>query len=270
MNDKMKKVLNISLKIVSWLLVAFTVFMMVFTIVTVTTVNRNDRNIFGFRFYIVRTGSMSKSENNAHMDIHFDPGDIILIKSVKDPTALEVGDVIAFVSTNNDDSYLSTVTHMIGEVARTEEGKLLGYYTFGTNTGAQDEALVEPEYVIGKYAGKLPGVGHFFAFVKTTPGYIACILIPFLLLILYNGVNVIRLFRRYKKEQTAALEAERAEIQEERRQNEEMLRELQALKEQLAKQNGGNEPPTASENETGASESDSESSENASDENTNS
>ena len=261
MNSKVKNVLNILLKIASWLLIAFAVFMMVFTIVTVTTVDRNDRNMFGLRFYIVRTGSMSKSENNAHMDIHFDPGDIILIKKVKDPTALEVGDVIAFVSTNNDESYLSTVTHMIREVARTKDGELLGYYTYGTNTGAHDEALVEPEYVIGKYAGKLPRVGHFFAFVKTTPGYITCILIPFLLLILYNGVNVIRLFRKYKKEQTAIMEAERAEIQAERRQNEEMLRELQALKEQLAKQNGGNIPPPASENGTDASESDSENTE---------
>ena len=50
----MKKVLNIGLKILTWLLVAFTVFMMVFTIVTVTTVGQNDRNLFGFKFYIVR------------------------------------------------------------------------------------------------------------------------------------------------------------------------------------------------------------------------
>ena len=61
----------------------------------------------------------------------------------------------------------------------------------------------------------------------------------FLLLILYNGVNVIRLFRKYKKEQTAIMDAEKAEIAAERKQNEDMLRELQALKEQLAQQTGG-------------------------------
>ena len=98
-----------------------------------------------------------------------------------------------------------------------------------------------PEYVIGEYAGKLPGVGHFFAFVKSTPGYICCILIPFLLLILYNGADVIRLFRKYKKEQTAILDAEKAEIAAERARNEEMLRELLALKNQLA----GNAPAEA-------------------------
>ena len=59
-----KKILNILMKVVTWLLVAFTVFMMIFTVVTVTTVDKNDRSIFGVRFYIVQTDSMSLSENN--------------------------------------------------------------------------------------------------------------------------------------------------------------------------------------------------------------
>ena len=53
MDTTAKKILNIALKVVTWLLVAFTVFMMIFTVVTVTTVDRNDRNIFGLRFYYV-------------------------------------------------------------------------------------------------------------------------------------------------------------------------------------------------------------------------
>lgn len=233
--DTTKHILNIALKVVTWLLVAFAVFMMVFTVVTVTTVDRNDRSIFGMRFYIVQTDSMSPSENNKDMDVHFSAGDIILIKTVKDPTKLAPGDIIAFLSTN-DVSYGETVTHMIREAKRDEMGRLLGYVTFGTNTGADDEALVEPEYVLGEYAGKLPALGNFFAFIRSTPGYILCILIPFLLLILYNGINVIRLFRKYKREQTELMEAERAEIAEDRAKNEEMLRELMALKAQLEQQ----------------------------------
>lgn len=247
MNSTAKKILNISFKVVVWLLVAFTVFMMIFTVVTVSTVDKNERSIFGFKFYIVRTDSMSKSDKNADMDVHFNAGDIVMIKNVKDPTALSAGDIIAFISTN-EASYGETVTHMIREVKRTEDGKLLGYVTFGTNTGTDDEALVEPTYVLGKYSGKLPMVGNFFAFVKSTPGYVVCILVPFLLLILYNGVNVIRLFRKYKTEQNEIIEAEKAEIAAERKQNEEMLRELQALKEQLARQQaGGNDAPETSE-----------------------
>ena len=233
-----KKIFNIIVKIVTYLLVVFTVCMMVFTVFSVATVNRNDRSVFGIKFYIVQTDSMSLSENNKDMDVHFNAGDIVIIKNAADPAALKAGDVISFMSTNTV-SYGETVTHMIREVKTAEDGRVLGYVTFGTNTGTDDEALVEPEYVLGVYTGKLPGVGNFFAFVKSTPGYIICILVPFLLLILYNGINVIRLFRQYRREQMEEMQAERDKIDEERAENQRMMAELLALKAQLEQQSGG-------------------------------
>ena len=254
MNENAKRIFNVVLKVVTWALIAFTVFMVVFTVFTVLTVDKNERSVFGIRFYIVKTDSMSESEENADLDVHFNAGDIILIKNVEDKTALDSGDIIAFLSANSE-SYGETITHMIRERRESQNGKLLGYVTYGTNTGTNDEALVEPDYIIGEYAGKLPGVGNFFAFVKSTPGYIICILIPFLLLILYNGVNFVRLFRQYRKEQNAEIEAERAEIAEERRQNAEMLRELQELKAQLNRQNAATAATPSSEEDTTASDS---------------
>ena len=179
---------------------------------------------------------MSPSENNKDMDVHFNAGDIVIVSRVDDPKALEPGDIISFMSMNSD-SIGETITHMIREVKKTEDGVVIGYVTFGTNTGVDDEAIVEPSYVLGKYVGKLPVIGQFFAFVKSTPGYIICILVPFLLLILYNGVNVIRLFRRYRREQLADLEAEREELRAERAENQRMMEELLALKAQLEKKN---------------------------------
>ena len=248
MDTTAKKILNISSKVTAWLLVAFTVFMMVFTIITVTTVDKNERSIFGVRFYIVQTDSMSLSENNKDMEVHFNAGDIILIKDMENKTALKEGDIIAFMSMN-EISYGETVTHMIREVKKTEDGKILGYVTYGTNTGTSDEALVEPDYVIGQYSGKLPGVGNFFAFVKSTPGYIICILVPFLLLILYNGVNVIRLFRKYKREQMEEMQAERDKIDAERAEAQRMMAELLELKAQLAKKEEESTPQNTSVSE---------------------
>lgn len=235
MNEKTKKVLDIVTKVLTYILTAFSIFMMVFTIVTVTTVDKNERNIFGYRFYIVKTDSMSKSENNADLDVHFNAGDIIIVKNVEDKKSLEAGDIITFLSTN-DDSYGETITHMIRQQAFDKNGRFVGYITYGTNTGVNDEAPVEFGYIVGKYAGKLPAVGQFFAFVKSTPGYIVCILVPFLLLILYNGVNVIRLFKQYRAEQMSAMQAERDKIDAERAENLRMMEELMALKEQLMKQ----------------------------------
>ena len=236
---KFNKICNIFVKAIAWLLVAFTVAMMIFTVVSVTTVDQNNRSLLGMKFYIVRSDSMSPSEANKDLDVHFSAGDIVIIRNTHKKMKLEAGDVISFVSMN-EKSYGETVTHMIREVKTDDNGRVIGYVTFGTNTNTNDKALVEPEYVLGKYIGKLPRAGNFFAYVKTTPGYIICILIPFLLLILYNGINVIRLFKQYKKEQTALFEAEKAEIAAERQRNEQMLRELQALKEQLIQQNGTN------------------------------
>ena len=254
MNENTKKIFNLVLKVVSWILIAFTVFMMIFTIVSVATLDRNDRNLFGFQFLIVQSDSMKLSENNADFDVHFSAGDIIIVKRPDNAWSLQPGDVISFTSFS-EVSYLETVTHAIKEVKKDDDGKVIGYVTYGTNTGAIDDAVVEPEYILGKYTGKLPGVGHFFAFVRSTPGYIICILVPFLALILYYGINVFRLFKKYRGEQNAVLEAERAEIAEEKRQTEQMLRELQALKAQLAQQTQSAAPqpveePEQSENES--------------------
>lgn len=236
MNEKLKKIMNISNKIFTWVLIVFTVCTVIFTLVTVLTVDKNERSIFGFRFYNVLTDSMSKSELNKDDKVHFNAGDIIIVQEVTNFSTLKEGDIISFMSANTD-SLGETITHMIDEVRRDSDGKLLGYVTKGTNTGARDEALVQPEYVLGEYVGKLPGLGHFFAFAQTIPGYIVCILIPFLLLILYNGVTVIHLFRKYKKEQNDAIAAERQQIEDERAENQRMMAELLELKAQLMKNN---------------------------------
>ena len=235
-----RKILTVTLRIMTWLLVAFSVCTVIFTVVTVLSVDKNDQSIFGFHFYIVKTDSMSLSDKNADSDIHFDAGDIVIVKSIDENTKckLQAGDTIAFLSTNSV-SYGETVTHMIREVKTNDEGKVLGYVTYGTKTGTDDEALVGPSYVVGIYVGKLPGVGRFFAFAKSTIGYVVCILLPFLLLIVYNGVNVIRLFRKHRREQMGALQAERDQIDIERAENQRMMQELLALKAQLDQKSGG-------------------------------
>ena len=239
--NRTKKICRIAERVIMIALIVFSAFMMIFTVVTVATVDKNDRSVFGIKFYIVQTDSMSLSDRNRDMDVHFDAGDIVMIKRVEDPTGLQAGDVIAFMSTNSI-SYGETVTHMIKEAKTNAAGDLVGYVTYGTNTGNEDEAIVEPEYVLGRYTGKLIGVGRFFAYLKSTRGYVVCILVPFLLLISYNAFNVIKLFRKYKGEQMAAMQAEREELVQERAENQRMMAELLALKEQLSK-NGNDHVP---------------------------
>lgn len=236
--ENAQRALGIVTKVLTWIIIAFTVLMMIFTIFSTLTFDRNDRNIFGIRFYIVLTDSMSPSENNKDDKIRFNAGDIVIIKNVKDATALESGDVIAFISQNKD-TYGKTVTHKIKE-RHVEDGELT-YVTYGTNTGEIDETEVEPGYVLGTYAGKLPGLGYFFKFLKTTPGYILCILLPFLLLILWQGAGTLKLFKQYKREQMADIEAERAELAREREESRRMMKELEELRRQLEEQKDQND-----------------------------
>ena len=206
-------------------MVALAVCMMVFTVVSVNTFDRSDRSLFGFKAFIVLSDSMSKTD--------FDAGDLVLVKEV-DPSTLKEGDIIAYTSQNTS-NYGETVTHKIRKLTTDASGEL-GFITYGTTTDTDDETVVTYPYVLGKYKTNIPKVGRFFMFLKTTPGYIVCILIPFLLLILIQGLNCIRLFRRYKLEQMAEMKEERAKIEEERAESQKMMAELLALKAQLAGQ----------------------------------
>jgi len=222
-----KKVLNIVKKIVVYAVAILAICMMVFTVVSVSTFNRNDRNLFGHRAYIVLSDSMSKTD--------FDAGDLVLVKEVKDFSSLKEGDIISYISQNTE-NYGQTVTHKIRSRTMDANGEP-GFITYGTTTDTDDETIVTYPFVLGKYKTHIPKIGTFFQFLKTPQGYIVCILIPFMLLIIYQGLNCIRLFRRYKKEQTEALQEERDQIEAERLENKKMLEELQALKAQLEKQN---------------------------------
>jgi hypothetical protein len=66
----------------------------------------------------------------------------------------------------------------------TDENGQPGFITYGTTTDTDDETIVTYPYVIGKYAKNIPNLGSFFQFLKSTTGYITCILVPFLLIII--------------------------------------------------------------------------------------
>ena len=221
----MKKVINIIKNLFIWIVVIAAVAMMLFTIVSVNTFNRNDRHLFGYRAYIVLSDSMSKTD--------FDAGDLVLVKEVE-PSTLKEGDIISYISQNTE-NYGEVVTHKIRSLTTDANGDR-GFITYGTTTDTNDETIVTYPFVLGKYQIHLPKVGTFFQFLKTPQGYFTCIFIPFMLLILYQGINVIRLFRRYKKEQMEEMQAERDKIEAERIEGQKMMAELLALKEQLAKQ----------------------------------
>ena len=220
----MKKVFSVIRTTAVWIIVAIAVSMMIFTVVSVTTFNRNDRQLFGFKLYIVNSDSMSATD--------FDAGDLILVKEV-DPSTLKEGDIISFLSQDSN-SFGETVTHKIRKVTTDAQGNP-GFITYGTTTNTDDKTIVTYQYVLGKYHNHIPGLGRFFNFLKSTTGYFVCIFTPFMLIIIYEGIRFFNLFGRYKREQMEEMQAEREKIEAEKAENAKMIEELKALKEQLEK-----------------------------------
>ena len=237
------KVLKILRNIVVWLVVAFAVLMMVFTIVSAATFDRSDRSLFGYKAFIVLSDSMSKTD--------FDAGDLVLIKDVE-PSTLKEGDIISYTSQNTS-NYGETVTHKIRKLTKDAAGNP-GFITYGTTTDTDDETIVTYPYVLGKYSTYIPKVGTFFQFLKTTPGYIICILVPFLLLIIVEGIRCIRLFRKYKSEQNEQLKAERDKIEADKAETQRMMQELLEMKAKLGLDESAAKADESAENTTADTE----------------
>lgn len=141
-----------------------------------------------FNAYVVITESMVPTIN---------VNDAIVVKRVKDNT-LDIGDIITFSS---NDMYFKglTITHRV-------VGKQLGmdghyiYRTKGDNNALEDTALVDADSIYGKVVIRLPKVGYIQAFVSSPLGFVISIIIPVLLVIIYEIWRVTRIIKHeYKK-----------------------------------------------------------------------
>ena len=107
-------------------------------------------SFFGYKNFIVLTGSM---EPTLHM------GDIVI---VKETTNIQDNDIIAFRERN------SVITHRVFEV-RKEGGKEY-YITKGDANSDTDQELLDKEQIEGKYCFKIPFLGRVILFFQKPIG----------------------------------------------------------------------------------------------------
>ena len=229
-----RKVVNVASLVLKILIIAFTIFVLVFTVLSATMFKRVDRKIFGYRMLIVLSDSMSATD--------FDSGDLIFVKDV-DPATLQEGDIITFQS-KDPKSFGEIITHKIRRLTTDDKGNP-GFVTYGTSRDNDDDTIVTYAFVYGKYVGKIAGIGNVLDFLQRPVGYIVCILLPFCLLMGWQAFNVVMLFKRYKKQQRAELEAEREKSEAERAETQKMKEELMALRAQLESTQTANAPTNA-------------------------
>ncbi len=215
----MKRALDIAVRIITTVILIFSVCVMIFTVISVNTVGK-DADFLGYKPYIVLSDSMRDT---------FAVGDLS-VSVQTDPETLEPGDIITFTSIDPS-NYGSVVTHKIREITEYEGEP--AFVTYGTTTGVDDSYPVPFDNVIGEYKFRLPKMGYFFEFLTTPAGYVTVILIPFLVLIALQGAKFFRLVRQYRAEQQAELDAKRAEAAAELEEARKMKEELERLKAQL-------------------------------------
>ena len=126
--------------------------------------HETDINIFGFREYVVSTGSMEPNYN---------VGDLIIVKEQKKDD-IKVDDVINFKIGNGNE----TVTHRVTEIVE-KDGETY-YKTKGDNNSSEDVDLVKANQIQGTVVFKINQLGAILMNLLTETG----ILIIFVVVIL--------------------------------------------------------------------------------------
>ena len=121
--------------------------------------------------------------------------DAIVIKRV-DLVDIKQGDIISFLGT---DSYYSgkVITHRVIGIEKSSDGQFL-YRTKGDNNNVAGGSLVNEDNVYGKVIFRIPMLGYVRKFLMTYFGWILCIVLPLLYLILSEVIRVRKLLKNKK------------------------------------------------------------------------
>lgn len=200
MTSKTKKALKITGNVLTVAVAILVVIMTVLTVFSMVFNRDGTASVFGVQAYVVQSDSMTPE---------FAAGDVIFSEEVN-PEELVAGDIITFISRDSA-SYGQTITHCIREVT-TYNGEL-AFITYGIATGVDDGTPAAASDVLGRYAFRIAGLGSFFEFLKSVPGYIVCILLPFLAIIGLQIANIVSAVRAARAEKAAAAAAERSRVE---------------------------------------------------------
>ena len=220
----MKRKLDIIKKIVIYLAVGIILVSVLFLILSITIFGNSSNGVFGYKGYIVLSDSMQKTD--------FAAGDLIFVKKVSFGE-IKVGDIISYTSTSKI-NYGETVTHKIRSIVYDEAGNA-GFITYWTTSGVDDEGIVTYPYIIGKYQFKIPKIGYALQFLKTIPGYVIFVMVPFFILIILQVIDVFSGIKLYRNEQLEELRIEREQLENERKNLEEKIEELRNMEKSLKK-----------------------------------
>jgi len=186
---KRKKTFKMISKIVSYTLISILVIVALFFIVYVISgkiAQKNGKNP-PFGLYTVISPSMTPN-----IDVY----DVVFVKEV-DTENLKVDDVITFYSSN--EFFGNTpITHRIVEILDIPENGTM-YRVKGDANESADYDKVIPTNIIGKVLFKIPKLGKVQFFLASKKGWLFAIMIPAVVIIIYDIVKLIKLINLRNK-----------------------------------------------------------------------
>ena len=178
-------------------------------------------NVLGTAFFSVKTDSMYPT---------LLPGDLVVGKMVKDPSALRKGDIITYWTVINGERVLNT--HTIYEIY--DGGEHCIFRTKGDNNTTVDAITVHESEVVSQYVFRIPGLGKVFDYLQTSTGFLLIIVLPVFLFFLYHLIQFFRVLFEYQNvKNRIRYEEERGQAQDADEAQEQKQKEREALEAEL-------------------------------------
>lgn len=190
MEGKTKKILKIVLNVIVYVLFAL---ILLLTVLIVSSNGKGYTSLFGTAFVTVESDSMDGDREDS-----FKEGALLKLEilSYEEKLELKEGDIISFYDNVSGHQFVNS--HRIVEVRGEANGT--SFVTQGDKEGAPvDGTPRRIEEVIGKVVGHTNGIGKVFQFIRTTAGFVVCIVLPCLLLVVYCVYDLVRIIREQKK-----------------------------------------------------------------------
>ncbi len=162
------------------LLIIIAIFLM-YVFVTAAIAKKNDENP-PVSLYTIVSPSMEPKIKVYDVVINMRP------KSVDD---IKVGDVITFHSTSTMYS-ARLITHRVIDIRELEDGSI-EYQTQGDNNLSPDDTTVPYDNIVGEVVFTIPQLGRLKFLLSSVGGWIALILVPALIIIIYDLVKLNKL-----------------------------------------------------------------------------
>lgn len=173
--NSLKRFFSILISTLFWLAVAGAMAVLLFSM------SKRVTGSIPFSTYVVQSGSMEPA---------IGVGDLLIITPQSEYHPREV---ITFKDYQN-----RVVTHRILELSESGATNSMSYKTKGDANQEPDAALVTQEQVIGKVIQVIPSIGLLISFARSTPGIILLLVIPTLLIVADETLQIVGVVRKKK------------------------------------------------------------------------